>query len=206
MSVKIAWWGHSCYQIESGGYSVVLDPYEDGYVPGCVPVRAEADEVLCSHEHEDHGARQVVKLRNGGVSPFKVDVVHTYHDDRQGALRGMNKIHILDDGRFRIAHLGDLGCELSEAEVEQLKGLDLLLIPVGGFYTIDAVLAKKLVERIKPRVTIPMHYRGEGFGYDVLSTVEAYTDLCDDVVVYPGYELELTKDMPKQTAVLRLRN
>ena len=78
------------------------------------------------------------------------------------------------------------------------------MVPVGGYYTIDARQAKKMVEDIKPRVVIPMHYRGEGFGFDVLAPLEDYTSLCDDVVDYDKNTLELAKDMPVQTAVLKL--
>ena len=99
-----------------------------------------------------------------------------------------------------------MGCELTAQQKERLKGLDALLIPVGGFYTIDARQAKALAEELEPRVVVPMHYRGNGFGYDVIGPVDAYTDLCADVVRYPGSDLELTAETAKQTAVLTARN
>ena len=103
-----------------------------------------------------------------------------------------------------MAHLGDLGCTLEPEQMEKLKGLDALMIPVGGFYTIDAKQAKALVDQLQPRVTIPMHYRGDGFGYEVTGPLEDYLALCRDqnVVRYPGNTLELTPDTPAQTAVL----
>lgn len=204
-AVKITWLGHSCFKVETEGYAIVLDPYEDGSVPGCAPVRETADEVLCSHEHFDHNFRKGVALRGCGASPVKVEVISTYHDDKKGRVRGSNQIHILDDGRVRIAHMGDLGCELEPEQVEKLKGLDAALVCVGGYYTIDAVRAKKLVEQIRPRVTIPMHYRGDGFGFDVLGTVEDYAKLCDDVKRCEGNALEVDPDTPEQTAVLTMR-
>jgi len=203
--MKITWIGHSCFKVETKGYTIVLDPYEDNSVPGCGLVRETADEVLCSHEHFDHNFRKGVALEGHGESPVKVEVIPTWHDDRKGELRGSNKIYILDDGEVRIAHMGDLGCELEPGQVEKLKGLDAVLVPVGGYYTIDAKQAKKLVGQIKPKVTVPMHYRGEGFGFDVLGTVEDYTGLCDDVKAYEGNVLELHKDTEKQTAVLSMR-
>lgn len=203
--MKITWLGHSCFKVESKGYGVVLDPYEDGSVPGCLPVRETADKVLCSHEHFDHNFREGVTLADSGGAPMKVEVIDTWHDDREGALRGSNKIHILDDGEVRIAHMGDLGCELDEAQTEKLKGLDAVLIPVGGYYTIDGTQAKKLIDRIAPRVTVPMHYRGDGFGFDVLGTVEDYAALCQDVRYYSGHVLEVTSDTERQTAVLKIR-
>ncbi len=203
--MKITWLGHSCYKVESKGYAIVLDPYEDGSVPGCLPVRETADEVLCSHEHFDHNFRGGVVIRDHGPSPVKVEVISTYHDDKKGELRGTDKIHIMDDGEVRVAHLGDLGCELEPEQLEKLKGLDAVLVPVGGYYTIDASQARKLVEKIDPKVTVPMHYRGDGFGFDVLGTVEEYTRFCDDVKLYPDNVLEVTKDTQRQTAVLTIR-
>ena len=202
--LTVTWLGHSCFKAELRGYEVLFDPYENGYLPGLMLARQKADLVLCSHEHGDHNARSMADRREGFPCPFRVQVISTYHDDQKGALRGENRIHILEGGSFRIAHAGDLGCELLPEEKEALKGLDLLMVPVGGYYTIDARQAKKMVEDIKPRVVIPMHYRGEGFGFDVLAPLEDYTSLCDDVVDYDKNTLELAKDMPVQTAVLKL--
>ncbi len=202
--MKITWIGHSCFKVETKGYTIVFDPYEDGSVPGCASVRETGDEVLCSHEHFDHNFRKGVTLRDHGPSPVKVEIISTWHDDCRGEQRGSNKIHILDDGQVRIAHMGDLGCELDPEQIKRLKGLDAALVPVGGYYTIDAVQARKLVEEIKPKVTIPMHYRGDGFGFDVLSPVADYIRLCDDVKVYEGNVLEVNRDTEQQTAVLSM--
>lgn len=201
--MNIIWLGHSCFKIESRGYEIVLDPYQDGKVPGYKPLRVTADQVLCSHGHGDHCGVECVTLRGGGKSPFTVEAIHTWHDDRQGALRGEDTIHILDDGQCRIAHLGDLGCELTPEQKDKLRGLTALLIPVGGHYTIDAGQAAALAGELSPGVVIPMHYRGEGFGYDVIGTLDAFTALRSDVREYPGSELELTPETEKQTAVLR---
>lgn len=203
-SVKITWLGHSCFKVEAEGYAVIFDPYEDGYVPGLKPLREEADQVLCSHEHGDHNARKVIAIREGAASPFQVRTISTYHDDRQGALRGANQIHILETGGISIAHAGDLGCELLPEQAQALKGVKVLMVPVGGYYTIDAVQARKLVDTVCPEIVLPMHYRGAGFGFDVLAPLEDYLGLCDDVVAYEGDTLEVTKDLPRQTAVLKL--
>ncbi len=113
---------------------------------------------MCSHEHRDHNGKEAVTLRQGMNSPFTVRTIDTWHDDQQGTLRGSNLIHILDDGQFTVAHLGDLGCELMQSQIEELEGLDALLIPVGGYYTIDAVQARAVVEKLRPNITVPMHY------------------------------------------------
>ena len=90
-------------------------------------------------------------------------------------------------------------------QIEQLKGLDAVMIPVGGFYTIDATQAKVLIDQIQPRVTIPMHYRGADFGYDVIGTLDEFTNLCDCVVEYAGNSIELNGEMLQQVAVLKLK-
>lgn len=204
--MKITWLGHSCFTVESQGYKIVLDPYQDGSVPGLAPVRVEADQVLCSHSHGDHCGTQCVSLRQGGSSPFAVEDIDTWHDHKNGAKRGSNTIHILCDGQCRIAHLGDLGCDLTPEQKDKLRGLTALLIPVGGFFTINAAQAKDLVDELVPTVVIPMHYRGKGFGFPVIGKVERFTKLCDNVVSYPGSELELTPQISRQTAVLNPQN
>ncbi|RHS90856.1 MBL fold metallo-hydrolase [Clostridium sp. AM42-4] len=205
--MKLTWIGHSCFKLESNGYTLILDPYEDNYVPGLAPVRERADAVFCSHEHSDHNGRETVTLKQDSApSPFTVTEIHTWHDEAQGTKRGTNCIRIFDDGSYRVAHLGDLGCELEPEQTEQLKGLDAVMIPVGGFYTIDAAQAKALIDQIQPRVTIPMHYRGESFGYDVLGTLEDFTALCDCVVEYPGNSIELNEEMLQQVAVVKPQN
>ena len=107
-------------------------------------------------------------------------------------------------GQCRVAHLGDLGCNLTPEQKEKLRNLTALLLPVGGHFTIDAVQAKRLADELSPVVVVPMHYRQGGVGYDVIGTVEQFTKLCDDVVAYPGSELELTPQISRQTAVLDL--
>ena len=204
--MTLTWLGHSCFLVESQGYQILLDPYAPGSVPGFLPLSETADQVLCSHGHGDHHGVDQVTIRQGGVSPFQVETISTWHDDQQGALRGPNTIHILDDGQCRIAHLGDLGCELTAGQKEQLKDLNALLIPVGGYYTIDADQAKALADELKPQVVVPMHYRGAGFGYDVIGPLAPFTDQCSNVVSYEGSRLEITPQTPPQVAVLTPQN
>ena len=199
--MKITCNGHSCFTVEANGYSVVLDPYEDGTVPGLPPLRLDADAVLCSHEHYDHNFRGAVTLSGHGNSPFTVTEVPTFHDDEKGALRGTNIIHILEAGGVKVAHLGDLGHTLSDEQLAQLKGLDAILIPVGGFYTIDAETAKKTADAIGAAVVIPMHYRNGERGFDVLGTLDDFLTLCSNVTA-PAKSVEITRGMAAQTVVL----
>ena len=199
--MKLQWHGHSCFQVFSGEHSVVFDPYEDGSIPGCGPLRLTADAVFCSHDHHDHNARSVVAL-TGRSCPVKVETISCFHDDKLGILRGKNTIHILSAEGIRVAHLGDIGHMLSGKKLEALKGVDVLLVPVGGFFTIDAATAKGLADAVGARVVIPMHYRLGGMGFDKIAELKDYTALCDNVQYYDCDTFDLTEDTPAQTAVL----
>ena len=202
IEMKIKWHGHSCFSMETEAGTIVFDPYQDGSVPGLPPLRLTADAVYCSHEHHDHNARSVVTLsgKDCGLVP---ETVSCFHDDKLGLLRGKNTIHILSAEGMRVAHLGDLGHKLRGAALDKLRGLDAILIPVGGYYTIDAATAKALVDAVQPRVVIPMHYRLGNMGYDVISELSAFTSLCDNVKEYDSDTFELTPETPAQTAILR---
>ena len=206
--MKITWIGHSCFKIEEGGYRIVIDPYEDKSVPGLSPVRESAEEVLCSHEHGDHNARKRVTLVPGGTTPFTITKIKTYHDPLKGVLRGRNTIHIFSTAGKRIAHFGDLGCELSAEQIEQLKDLDIAMIPVGGHYTIDAAQAVELVRKICPAHVIPMHYRGENsaFGFDVIGTVKEFTDRMGSAAFTGGSSVDLNALPEEQVIVLTPQN
>ena len=202
--MNLIWNGHSCFTLETAEGSVVFDPYRDGSVPGLSPIRLTADLVLCSHDHRDHGARELVAL-TGRTPSFSVETISTFHDPEGGALRGPDTIHIVAAEGMRLAHLGDLGCIPTPEQLDRLRGLDALLIPVGGYYTIDASQAQELVEELKPRIVVPMHYRSDTFGYEVIARLEDFLALRSDVVRYPGSALELTPHTPTQTAVLTYR-
>ncbi|MCC8357744.1 MAG: MBL fold metallo-hydrolase [Oscillospiraceae bacterium] len=203
--MTIKWHGHSCFEITAEGYTVLFDPYADGSVPGLEPLHLAGDAVFCSHGHRDHNAVETVAL-SGRALPLSVEVIETFHDDKKGALRGENTIRILHGEGLRVAHMGDVGCSLTAAQLEQLKNVDALLIPVGGYYTIDAAQAAEMAARISPRVVVPMHYRLGAMGYDVIGTLDAFTAVSPvkPVNFYPGNTLELTRDTPAQTAVLTL--
>lgn len=198
--MKLIWHGHSCFTVETADGSAVFDPYEDHYVPGLAPLRLTADAVFCSHEHSDHNARNCVTL-TGNKPTFTTEEIACYHDDRHGLLRGKNTICILSSEGLRVAHLGDLGHRLRGDALRRLRGVDALLIPVGGYYTIDPTTAKTIVSDIAPRVVIPMHYRLGGMGYDVLAELSEFAD--SSAVIRPSNTFELTADTPAQTVILR---
>lgn len=201
--MKLTWLGHSCFRLESGGHSIVIDPYDD--VPGYPPLRAEAGLALKSHDHGDHGYLEAVTMiEEPGESPFQVRTIDCWHDDQQGALRGPNKITIFEADGVRVAHFGDIGEELRDDLLEALKGLDAALIPVGGFFTIDGKQAAELMKAIDPVVTIPMHYRWGNHGYDVISEVTVFTDEVHDrpVINSNDSSMEIESGRQEKSVVL----
>ena len=202
--IGITWHGHSCYSVTADDYTIVLDPFADGSVPGLPNLELHANCVLCSHQHSDHGCTDVVTVAEKENSPFQVSVIDTFHDDAEGSKRGPNKIHVLEAHGMRIVHFGDLGCMLTDEQAALLKHADVLMIPVGGFYTIDAVQAKEIVSTLEPKVVIPMHYRSDTFGYPVIGRLEEFTQFYSNIVTYETSTLVLDAETKAQTAVLTL--
>ena len=200
--MKLTWCGHSCFLLETAEGSAVFDPYAPGSVPGWTLPELTADTVICSHGHRDHGYAAGVKL-SGRKPTFKVQQLATFHDDAQGALRGENTVTLIESEGIRLVHLGDLGHELSPEQIAALGRVDVLLLPVGGCYTIDAETAAKLAADLRAAVVVPMHYRGEGFGYDVIGTLDAFLAKAENVRVFDGGSLELTQPLRPMTAVLK---
>lgn len=201
--MKITWKGHSCFVLESGGYELMLDPYRG--VPGLEDISGEVNEVLCSHSHFDHNYTQALTV-TGGVSPFTRLDLPTFHDNARGSLRGNNTVRCLSAEGLRVVHLGDLGHLPGEAQLAPLAGCDVLLIPVGGTYTLDSGEACRVVEQLRPRVVIPMHYRKGEVGFPVLEPVEHFLSHFPPSSVrhYDAPVLEVTPDTPAQIAVLSL--
>lgn len=156
--MKLTWYGHSCFKAEFREGSVVFDPYAPGKVPGLTLPEIQADMVINSHMHGDHYYPDGVKL-TGNDPAFTVHELMTYHDDKQGELRGENIVTAVCGENLTLVHLGDLGHELSNEQVNEIGQVDVLLVPVGGYYTIDAAQAREVVEAISPKIVIPMHYR-----------------------------------------------
>lgn len=206
MAVTLRWLGHSCFRVEAEGFAVILDPFAPGSVPGCADLHETADLVLCSHDHGDHNCREAVALREGSrKNPFTISTLSSFHDDQNGALRGKNTITILETEGVRVAHMGDIGCMPSQMALDRLHGVDALLLPVGGHYTVGPQEAKAIADAVEPRVTIPMHYRSDSFGYDVIGPVEDFLALCDAVTRCDSNTVEIVPGMPRQTLVLSYR-
>jgi len=170
----IKWIGHSCFKIISKNQSVVIDPYEPNSVPGYKDVNETANMVYCSHEHKDHNYKAGVIIKPVGEQEIMVTKIKCFHDECNGNKRGLNTIHIFEYNGVKIVHLGDLGHPISEEMAYKLKDTDCLLIPVGGYYTIDNNVAYDIVQKVKPKIVVPMHYRDQTSGYEVLDTVDAF--------------------------------
>lgn len=175
--MKIEYLGHACFRLDD---QLVIDPYKDGSVPGLSDLRTSGRKVICTHEHADHSGRECVEIVPGECE-FEIKEVPSWHDDKEGALRGPNTIFvILAKNGEKLVHLGDLGHFPNDEQLEAIRGADYLLIPVGGYYTIDAGKAVEICKAAEPKCIIPMHYRTESYGYPELATVDEFMKLANE--------------------------
>ena len=200
--MTITWYGHSCFKIDDGNFSAVFDPYSPGSVPGLELPPLRADICLCSHGHDDHCYARGVALSGRDIVPGP-ELFSTFHDGVRGAERGKNTMALIELGGVRILHMGDIGHPLSPQLTEKLGRVDVLMIPVGGYYTIDALQAAGIKAALTPRLTIPMHYKGAGFGYGVLSGVEDFAARCGDTEYFDTNIIEYETSARKCTAILK---
>ncbi|MEM2882473.1 MAG: MBL fold metallo-hydrolase [Candidatus Bathyarchaeia archaeon] len=165
--MEIEWLGHACFRVTgSAGISIVTDPFEERDVGYKTPDVA-ADIVLVSHDHFDHNKVHIVKgrpavIRSEGlhrVKGIEVKGIGTYHDEARGSKRGRNIVYSFELDGIRVAHLGDLGHTLSGKEADEIGRVDVMMIPVGGYFTIGPKEADRILELMAPKVAIPMHYK-----------------------------------------------
>ena len=174
--INLTWHGHACFELRSESGGIVFDPYEEDYITGLKMPHLTADMVISSHKHRDHYAPNMLAL-TGNEPDITLHQQPCFHDEVQGKKRGENLISVVEIEGKRICHMGDIGHLLSEEQLEGLGRIDVLLIPVGGVYTVDAESAKALCEAIKPAVIVPMHYRGEGKGLQNVAPVSDFLSL-----------------------------
>lgn len=192
--MTLTWNGHACFTLDTDQGVVVFDPYEPYYVPGLVLPALTADQVLISHNHEDHNYVEGVKL-SGKRPEITVKTVVTDHDYWDNSPYGNNYVHVVQAGDFRAAHLGDLGHLLVPHMIEQIGKLDLLMIPIGGTYTIEAVQAKMVCDQLQPRIIVPMHYRKGKLDFPKIDEPDEFLGMFEDVTVVDGWKAELTPDL-----------
>jgi L-ascorbate metabolism protein UlaG (beta-lactamase superfamily) len=216
--MKIKWYGHAAFLITSDqGMKIITDPYESGAFGGQLTygqIKDQADIVIISHDHADHndikslpGSPEIVKGSGSkSVQGISIKGISTYHDSSKGSERGDNTIFTLSLDGMKICHLGDLGHILSEKELAEIGPVDLLLIPVGGYFTIDPKEATRVAEQIKPKILIPMHFKTKKCGFPI-APVEDFLKGKSNPKRPKASEVALEKrGLPQQMEVLVLEH
>jgi L-ascorbate metabolism protein UlaG (beta-lactamase superfamily) len=190
--MEIKYLGHSCFQLKGKDASVVTDPFDEKMV-GLKLGKLSTDIVTISHEHADHNKRDNIEgdpiifdlpgeYEKKGI---RITGIATYHDKTQGQERGKNTIFKIEIDGVSILHCGDLGHELTDEMLEELGEIHVLLVPVGGFYTIAADEALKVIKQVEPSLVIPMHYNQEGVNPELGSKLAMVDDFLTKVGVGP---------------------
>ncbi len=209
--------GHSSFKIRGKNATVVTDPYDAALVGMKFPKDIEATIVTVSHDHSDHNAVSAVagspQIING---PGEYDVagvgivgIASYHDNEKGKSRGKNTIYRIQIDGLSVVHLGDLGHMLTSDETENLDGVDILMIPVGGVFTIDAIMACAIVHDVDPHIVIPMHYGNSLINQKEFGSLLPLTNFLKEIGkedVVPQSKLSISKDkLPEQLQVVILQ-
>jgi len=172
--MTINWYGQSCFRLESKGVSLLIDPFSKDI--GLRVPRLNDNIFLITHEHYDHNnakdlppeafvVREPGEYEKAGIY---IEGILSYHDNNQGAERGLNTIYVIKMEDMRLCHLGDLGqAKLTDEQIEAIGDIDILFIPIGGKYTINGVEAEDIVREIEPKIIIPMHYKVPGLNMDI---------------------------------------
>ncbi len=208
--MEITWLGHACFRLKGKQATVITDPYspEVGYPLG----RPTAQIVTVSHDHFDHNYVEGVMgeprvVRGPGeyeISDVLIIGISTFHDNEGGKKRGKNTVYIIHLDEVSICHLGDLGHVLTAEQVEEIDEVDVLLIPVGGVYTIDAPMAAAVVRQLEPKIVIPMHYKTEPLSLE-LEPVEKFLKEIGAKDIQPQAKISITKsNLPSSTQVVLL--
>lgn len=216
--MRIRWLGHSAFAITAADGRVILtDPFEAGGYGGAVgykKIDVKADIATVSHNHPDHsggvkslpGKPQIIdKVGDYNISGIRIKGILTDHDSKGGKERGKNIIFIYEIDGIRLAHLGDLGHIPSDEQIKAVGPVDVLMIPVGGHFTIDAAQATEVVEKLKPRVVIPMHYKTEVLDFPIVG-VDAFLSNKSGIKRLDSSSASCTKDsLPKTMEIWVLR-
>lgn len=216
--MNIKWYGHSAFLLTtSNGTRIIIDPYQSGAFDGALAygkITEGADIVLSSHDHADHNYTDDISgkyelINTAGKHAVKevlIEGIPTYHDQTRGSERGNNIIYIIDADELCVAHLGDLGHILDDATIKKMGRIDVLLLPVGGFYTIDAQEASTIMDALKPSITIPMHFKTEKCNFPI-TPVENFTAGKTRVTAAGKTSVDLSKaTMPGNRQIIVLQN
>ena len=172
--MELQWIGHACFRMTAqDGTVVITDPYDESVGIAMLPL--EADLITMSHGHHDHcetsqiiGNPTILRgTQAGGAGSVKTHAVMSFHDDAQGQKRGENAIRIFAIDGLKVVHMGDQGCMPAPEALEAIRGADVMMIPAGGTYTVDAAGARAIIEAAKPRCVVPMHVKTAHCGYPI---------------------------------------
>lgn len=212
--MEITYLGHSCFKIKGKDLTLVIDPFDPKI--GYKMPKVDADVVLSTHDHFDHNNISAVnnyRLLVNTPGEYEINGTFitgmaTYHDDKNGEARGENTVFLINIDGFNILHLGDLGHELPDDILEDLDTVDILLIPVGGVYTIDAKIASEVISSIEPSIVVPMHYKTLNLlGVPDIAPLE---DFLNEMGIKGDYnkqdklKLSSKSDLPTETEVIVL--
>ncbi|MFC2002916.1 MBL fold metallo-hydrolase [Chloroflexota bacterium] len=212
--MKIKWLGHASFAITSAtGIKIIIDPYVTGNGLSYGEIKEAADIVTVSHEHRDHNNAAAVRgnpelVNRAGITEvkgIKFKGIPTSHDEEEGKSRGSNIIFCFEVDGIRLCHLGDLGHQLSDKQIAELGKVGILLIPVGGLYTIDAKAASRIADKLAPKLIIPMHFKTEKCGF-AIAGVDEFLQGKENVTRLDVNEVELKPEqLPVSTQITVLK-
>lgn len=218
--MEIKYLGHSSFRLKGKNGTVVTDPFDSKMVGLNYPSGVSAEIVTVSHQHGDHNQVDRVKGTANRAEPLVLDQpgeyeangisvfgVSSWHDNEKGAKRGENVIFVFQIDGVTIAHLGDLGHELSKEKIEEIGPVDVVLIPVGGEFTIGPEEAKKVILELSPGIVVPMHYKAPGMTaeFDGLATVDQFLEKAGFEKVRREDKLKVdSSSLPEDTEVVVL--
>jgi len=210
--VEISYFGQSCFKIVGKNLTVVCDPYSPKF--GLKLPKLDADVLTISHEHYDHNYREGVKgdyllLDSPGEFEVKENFfqgIPSFHDDKEGAEKGPNTIFAMEIDEINVCHLGDLGTEPKNEQIEAMDGVDILMVPVGGVYTIDAKTAVKVINDVSPKIVIPMHYKLQGTSEQDLGSLDKFLNEIGEEAERIDKLKIMKKDLTEEMKVVVLKS
>ena len=212
--MKVKWLGHACFLITSEArLKIITDPYPQASGLSYSSIKEAADIIIMTHDHFDHNNISAVPgkpqvLTGSGVKTIKgieFKGINTFHDGSQGKERGANMAFCFSIDGMKVCHLGDLGHRLNQEQVAEIGSIDVLLIPIGGVFTIDAKLASTVVDDLKPKVVMPMHYKTTKCDWP-LNTAEDFVADKKNVRKLDVSEIEFKVDeLPNSTEIIILQ-
>lgn len=209
--MEITWYGQSCFKIEGKENSLIIDPY-DPSIGLTLPKKLSSDILLITHEHYDHNYKQGIEGK-----PFIIDSAGEYelagatitgipafHDKKNGEERGKVTLYIIEFEGIKICHLGDIGHDLSDDEIDKLGTVDILMIPVGGIFTISGDEAAKIIGEIDPKIVIPMHYKIPKLSIN-LEPIDKFSKKFESKTEEQDKLKIKAKDLPQELKVIKLK-